>query len=74
MAILMLVGLGLFKLWEYDVSNPNSKTDDSMKIGMQMLIQEYYESNFAGKVVKILFFGAFAFSTLISVIRGDFDE
>jgi hypothetical protein len=74
MAIMMLVGLGLFKIWEYDANNPNSKTDDSMKMGMQMLIEEYHESGFAGKVTMILFFGAFFFATLISIIRGDFKD
>jgi hypothetical protein len=36
--------------------------------------EEFYNSSFSEKVVKLLFFGALFFSTLISIIRGDFDE
>lgn len=71
MAILMLIGLGLLKIWELGAKG---EKNDVMQKSMQMMIEEYYESNFAGKVVKLLFFGAIFFATIISVIRGDFNE
>ena len=71
--ILMVTGLGMFKIWEYSYKSGSAKNDVANK-GLQMLIEEYYASNFAGKVLKLLFFGAFTFSTIISVIRGDFKD
>lgn len=70
-AILLLIGFGTLKLWELGAE---SEENDTMSKGVQMMIEEFYNSNFAEKVVKLLFFGALFFSTLISIIRGDFDE
>jgi hypothetical protein len=71
LTILMLIGFGLFKFWEYGAKNSEN---DVIRKGVQMMVEEFYSSNFAGKVIKLLFFGALFFSTLISVIRGDLDE
>ncbi|MER2007155.1 MAG: hypothetical protein ABS939_06845 [Psychrobacillus sp.] len=73
LAILMLIGFGLLKIWEYQAKN-SAKMNDIERMALHMAIEDFYEANFAGKVIKLLFFGALLFATIIGVIRGDFKD
>jgi hypothetical protein len=70
MAIMMWLGFSIVSLWEYDLNNPNSKTDDLSRATMQITIEEYHNSGFAGKVTKIMFFGALSIAMFLGVITG----
>jgi hypothetical protein len=63
--IMMILGLLLITVWKFG-------SEDDLET--QAFLEDYYTSSFAGKVTKLLFFGAFFFATLISVLRGDFKD
>jgi hypothetical protein len=56
--IFMLIGFSLVKIFEFDLRDENSKSNEKEKLMTEVFLQEYYDCNFAGKVNFIILHGA----------------
>lgn len=58
--IFMIVGIGLVKMFEREIKNPTPsiEIEEEARMGIEMIINTYYESDFAGKVLFVTRLGA----------------